>query len=337
MAIRMGLIGAGRMGKVFAHTLAFNVAEVDLVALAEPDETTAKEVSERFQVKDYYTDYHKLLERKDIEAVVITTPTATHVEVISAAAAAGKQIFTEKPLGDSLEACDRAIRAVKEAGVKMQVGFMRRFDAAYKMAKQKIDEGAIGKPVMFKSISRDPKRTSLEFAKRENSGGLILDMGVHDFDLARWLMGSEVVRVYSEGGTLVYPELKTVGDIDNAIISMKFASEGLGEIDVSRNAVYGYDIRTEVLGSDGGLVIGKLQQTSTLVMTRDGVTHDTVPYFMERFGDAYAAEIRDFVDALVNDREPSVTGVDARAATVLGIAATRSLDEERPVLLSEIG
>lgn len=337
MAIRMGLIGAGRMGKVFAHTLAFNVAEVDLVALAEPDETTAKEVSERFQVKDYYTDYHKLLERKDIEAVVITTPTATHVEVISAAAAAGKQIFTEKPLGDSLEACDRAIRAVKEAGVKMQVGFMRRFDAAYKMAKQKIDEGAIGKPVMFKSISRDPKRTSLEFAKRENSGGLILDMGVHDFDLARWLMGSEVVRVYSEGGTLVYPELKTVGDIDNAIISMKFASEGLGEIDVSRNAVYGYDIRTEVLGSDGGLVIGKLQQTSTLVMTRDGITHDTVPYFMERFGDAYAAEIRDFVDALVNDREPSVTGVDARAATVLGIAATRSLDEERPVLLSEIG
>lgn len=325
------------MGKVFAHTLAFNVAEVDLVALAEPDETTAKEVSERFQVKDYYTDYHKLLERKDIEAVVITTPTATHVEVISAAAAAGKQIFTEKPLGDSLEACDRAIRAVKEAGVKMQVGFMRRFDAAYKMAKQKIDEGAIGKPVMFKSISRDPKRTSLEFAKRENSGGLILDMGVHDFDLARWLMGSEVVRVYSEGGTLVYPELKTVGDIDNAIISMKFASEGLGEIDVSRNAVYGYDIRTEVLGSDGGLVIGKLQQTSTLVMTRDGVTHDTVPYFMERFGDAYAAEIRDFVDALVNDREPSVTGVDARAATALGIAATRSLDEERPVLLSEIG
>lgn len=337
MAIRMGLIGAGRMGKVFAHTLAFNVAEVDLVALAEPDETTAKEVSERFQVKDYYTDYHKLLERKDIEAVVITTPTATHVEVISAAAAAGKQIFTEKPLGDSLEACDRAIRAVKEAGVKMQVGFMRRFDAAYKMAKQKIDEGAIGKPVMFKSISRDPKRTSLEFAKRENSGGLILDMGVHDFDLARWLMGSEVVRVYSEGGTLVYPELKTVGDIDNAIISMKFASEGLGEIDVSRNAVYGYDIRTEVLGSDGGLVIGKLQQTSTLVMTRDGVTHDTVPYFMERFGDAYAAEIRDFVDALVNDREPSVTAVDARAATALGIAATRSLDEERPVLLSEIG
>lgn len=337
MTIRMGLIGAGRMGKVFAHTLAFNVSEVDLVALAEIDEATAKEVATKFQVKDYYTDYRKLLDRQDIDAVVITTPTATHATVICDAAEAGKQIFTEKPLGDSLDACDRAMLAVKNAGVKMQVGFMRRFDAAYKMAKQQIDAGVIGKPVMFKSISRDPKRTSLEFAKRENSGGMILDMGVHDFDLARWLMGSEVLRVYSEGGTLVYPELKTVGDIDNAIISFKFTNEGLGEIDVSRNSVYGYDIRTEVLGSDGGLVIGKLQQTSTLVMTRDGVTHDTVPYFMERFGDAYAAEIRDFVDALVNNREPAVSGIDARAATALGIAATRSLDEQRPVFLDEIG
>lgn len=337
MTIRMGLIGAGRMGKVFAHTLAFNVSEVDLVALAEIDEATAKEVATKFQVKDYYTDYRKLLDRQDIDAVVITTPTTTHATVICDAAEAGKQIFTEKPLGDSLDACDRAMLAVKNAGVKMQVGFMRRFDAAYKMAKQQIDAGVIGKPVMFKSISRDPKRTSLEFAKRENSGGMILDMGVHDFDLARWLMGSEVLRVYSEGGTLVYPELKTVGDIDNAIISLKFTNEGLGEIDVSRNSVYGYDIRTEVLGSDGGLVIGKLQQTSTLVMTRDGVTHDTVPYFMERFGDAYAAEIRDFVDALVNNREPAVSGIDARAATALGIAATRSLDEQRPVFLDEIG
>lgn len=337
MALRFGLIGAGRMGKVFAHTLAFNVAEVDLVALADADEKTAAEVAGRFLVKDHYTDYRKLLERKDIDGVVITTPTATHAEVIKAAASAGKQIFTEKPLGDSLKACDEAIKAVADAGVQMQVGFMRRFDPAYRMAKQKIDEGLIGTPVMFKSISRDPRRTSLEFAKRENSGGLILDMGVHDFDLARWLMGSEVESVYSIGGTLVYPELKEVGDIDNAIITLKMTNETIGEIDVSRNAVYGYDIRTEVLGSDGGLVIGKLQQTSTLMMTRAGVTHDTVPYFMERFGEAYAEEVRDFVDALINRRPISVTGTDARAATALGIAATLSYDEQRPVKLSEIG
>ncbi len=158
-----------------------------------------------------------------------------------------------------------------------------------------------------------------------------MDMGVHDFDLARWLMGSEVIRVQSEGGCLVYPELKEAGDIDNAMINLKFANGTIGNIDVSRNAVYGYDIRTEVLGSEGGLLIGKLQQTAALVMTRQGVTHDTVPYFMERFGEAYSAEIRDFVSCILDDRSPSVSGLDARRATAIGIAATRSLDEGKPV------
>ena len=336
MSIRIGLIGAGRMGKVFAHTLAFTVSEVDLVAVADIDSKTCQEVADRYRIKDHYTDYQELLKRADIDAVVIVTPTATHAEVIQAAAAARKHIFSEKPLAQTLQMCDKAIAAVAAAGVKLQVGFMRRFDAAYTLAKKKIDEGAIGTPVMFRSTSRDPRRTSLEFARRENSGGMIMDMGVHDFDLARWLMGSEVVRVSTECGCLVYPELKEVGDIDNAMINLKFASEAVGNIDVSRNAVYGYDIRTEVLGSEGGLLIGKLQQTSTLVMTRQGVSHDTVPYFMERFGEAYAAEIRDFVACILEDRQPSVTGQDARRATAIGIAATISQDEGRPVVVDNI-
>ena len=336
MSIRMGLIGAGRMGKVFAHTLAFSVAEVDLVAVADVNPQVAEEVAARFVAPYHYADYQDLLDREDIQAVVISTPTATHAGVIQAAAAAGKHIFSEKPLAQTLDLCDQAIAAVDAAGVKLQLGFMRRFDAAYRMAKQQIDAGAIGVPVMFRSTSRDPKRTSLEFARRENSGGLIMDMGVHDFDLARWLMGSEGTRVHSEGGCLVYPELKEVGDIDNAMINLKFANQAVGSIDVSRNAVYGYDIRTEVLGSEGGLLIGQLQQTSTLVMTRAGVMHDTVPYFMERFGEAYANEIRDFVACLNEGRSPSVTGWDARQATRIGIAATRSLDEGRPVDVNEI-
>ena len=331
MKIRIGLIGAGRMGKVFAHTLAFTLPEVDLVAIADINPQACQEAAARFGAKYHYTDYHELLKRDDVDAVVIVTPTATHVEVIQAAASAGKHIFSEKPLALTLEMCDQAIDAVEKAGVKLQLGFMRHFDPAYVMAKQKIEAGEIGTPVMFRSTGRDPKCTSLEFARRENSGGLIMDMGVHDFDLARWLMGSEVVRVHSEGGCLVYPELKEVGDIDNAMINLKFTNGAVGNIDVSRNAVYGYDIRTEVLGSDGGLLIGKLQQTATLVMTRQGVTHDTVPYFMERFGDAYAAEIRDFVACILEKRPPRVTGQDARKATAIGIAATRSLDEGRPV------
>jgi len=337
LSIQVGLIGAGRMGNAFAHTLAFNVPEADLVAVADPDQKTAQEVAARYGIKDYYLDYHQLLERKDIQAVVIATPTSTHVEVVKMAAAAGKEIFCEKPLANTVQGCDEAISAAQAARVRLMIGFMRRFDSAYVMAKKKIDDGEIGSPVMFKGVGRDPKRTSLEFARREMSGGLILDMGIHDFDLARWLMGSEVERAYSEGGCLVYPELRDVGDIDNAVVNLRFASGAVGNVDVSRNAVYGYDIRTEVLGSKGGLMIGKSQLTPVLVMTQNGVTHDTVPYFMERFGDAYAAEIRDFIDCIQDGREPSVTGKDARLATAIGLAATLSLDEGRPVTISEIG
>jgi len=336
MTIRMGLIGAGRMGATFAHHLINSIAEADLLAIADAHGKTAGEVAARYGVDSTYNDYYRLLERPDIDAVVIASPTNTHAEVIQAAAQAGKHIFCEKPLALTMEDCDAAIAAVKAAGVKLQLGFMRRFDAGYVAAKRKIEEGLIGKPVMFKSTGRDPKRTSLEFARRENSGGLIADMAAHDFDLGRWLMGSEVQRVYSEGGCLVYPELQDVGDIDNAVVNLRFASGAIGNVDVSRNAVYGYDIRTEVLGSEGGLVISKIRQTPILVMTREGVTHDTVPYFMERFGEAYAAEIRDFVACILEDREPAVTARDGRAAAAIGIAATISFEEGRPVLIKDV-
>ena len=337
MSIGVGLIGVGRMGKVFAHTLAYNISEARLVAIADPDQVVGREVALRHGVGQYFTDYGELLEQDDIQAVVIATPTSTHVEVVKAAALAGKEIFCEKPLANTLQGCDEAISAAQTAGVRLMVGFMRRFDAAYIMAKKKIDDGVIGKPVMFKAVGRDPKRTSLEFARRDVSGGLILDMGIHDFDLARWMMANEVEQVYSEGGCLVYPELDTVGDIDNALVNLKFANGAVGNVDVSRNAVYGYDIRTEILGSEGGLIIGQSQLTPLLTMTRDGVAHDTVPYFMERFGNAYTAEIRDFIECIVTGKEPSVSGKEARLATAIGLAATRSLDEGRPIKVTEVG
>lgn len=336
MSLKIGLIGAGRMGRVYANTLAYSVSEVNLVAVADPDASAVSEVAARYQIPKTYTDYHALLDSKEVEAVVVASPTGTHAEVIIAAAQAGKNIFSEKPLSQNLPACDEVLAAVRKAGVKLQMGFMRRFDPPYAAARQKILAGVIGTPVMFKATSRDPMRTSLEFAKRENSGGLIMDMGVHDFDLARWLMGSEVTRVQSEGACLAFPELNEVGDIDNVVINLRFASDAIGNIDMSRNAVYGYDIRTEVLGTEGSLWIGYLQQTPTLVLTRAGVTHDTVPYFMERFGAAYAEQVRVFVHHILNGTQPEVTGEDARAATAIGIAATLSLDENRPVLVSEI-
>jgi inositol 2-dehydrogenase len=336
MTLQIGLIGAGRMGEVFAHQIGFKIPEADLFAVVDKDAETAQDVAQRYGAQFLYTEITEMLSQDEVDAVVIATPTNTHPEVIHAAAAAGKHIFCEKPLALSLAACDEAVVAIESAGVKFQLGFMRRYDPAYRVAKAQIDAGVIGQPVMFKSIGRDPKRTSLEFARRENSGGLIADMAAHDFDLARWLMGSEVVRVQSEGACLVYPELKEVNDIDNAVINLKFTNGAVGNVDVSRNAVYGYDIRTEVLGSQGSLQIGRLQQTAMLVMTSAGVTHDTVPYFMERFGEAYEAEIRDFVTCILEDSEPAVTAADGRAAAAIGVAATRSLDESRPVLISEV-
>ena len=336
MTIRIGLIGAGRMGEVFAHHLAFSIPEAHFTAVADTRPEVAKQVAVRYGAERFYSHYAKLLSQDDIDAVVIVTPTNTHERVIIDAANAGKHIFSEKPLSLTLQGCDAAIAAVEAAGVKLQVGFMRRYDPAYLAAKQKIDDGVIGNPVMFKSVGRDPQRTSIEFAKRENSGGLIMDMGIHDFDLARWLMGSEVERVYSEGECLVFPELKDVNDIDNAVISLKFENGAVGAVDVSRNAVYGYDVRTEIMGSEGSLYIGREQQTPLLVKTRTGITHDTVPYFMERFGEAYATEIKDFINCLEKDKTPAITGEDGRKATAIGLAATISLDEYRPVELSEL-
>lgn len=337
MGIKIGLIGVGRIGKMFAHTLAFSVAEADLVAVADLNEETARQAAGKYGAGAWYNDYRRLLDRKDIEAVVIATPTHTHVEVAKAAAAAGKQIFCEKPLGLTLADNDEVIHAAQVAGVRLQVGLNRRFDAAYVAAKRLIDEGTIGQPVMIKLVGRDPRRTSLEFARRENSGGMILDMGIHDFDTARWLMGSEVERVSTEGGCLAYPELKEAGDIDNAVINLRFSNGTIGNVDLSRNAVYGHDVRSEVLGTKGGLIVGKDRYTDLVLMKENNVSHDTVPYFMERFSAAFAEEIRGFIACIVAGTEPLVTGADARAAMRIGLAATLSLDEGRPVLVSEIG
>jgi inositol 2-dehydrogenase len=336
MTVCFGLIGVGRMGANLARHLAYTVDSANLVAIADPNQQQLSEMRPLFESVDTYSDYNKLLDRSDLDAVVIATPTNTHVEVVKAAAQAGKHIFTEKPLALTLERCDEAIAAVEANGVKLHVGFMRRFDPAYVAAKRKIDAGAIGNPVLFKSIGRDSWRPTIEFARRENSGGLMMDMGIHDFDLARWLMGSEVVRVYCEGGCLLYPELAEAGDIDNAIVNLKFANGAIGDIEISRSGIYGYDIRTEIVGTEGSLLIGKLQQTDILFLQPNNISHDTIPGFMERFADAFAAEIADFVTTIQEDRDTTVGADDARAATAVGIAATLSLEEERIVMISEI-
>jgi predicted dehydrogenase len=227
------------------------------------------------------------------------------------------------------------LQTVAATGVFFQMGFQRRFDSGYVAAKEKIEAGAIGSPVLLISTSRDPYPPPVEFCDPKVSGGLIADMGIHDFDVARMFMG-EVRSVYAVGGALAYPELKAVGDIDNAIINLVFENGTLGVVELSRNAVFGYDIRAEIWGTKGSVQIGYFRQTPILVMTGQGITHDVVPHFMQRFERAYLAQIQDFVDNVLEDRAPRVTGADAVAALRISLAATKSCQENRPVQVSEI-
>lgn len=330
----VGVIGLGRMGQIYAAYLAQN-PRARIVCLTDAIEERARSTAEDLGVDCWATDYHELLETTATEAVFVAAPTSAHREIVIAAAEAGKAIFCEKPIALTLNDTDEMIDSIDNAGVMFQAGFMRRFDSGYSAAKEQIEAGAIGEPVTFKSIGRDPFCPDLEYARPEVSGGLILDMAIHDFDLGRWLMADEVQRVYTEGGTLAFPQLDTVGDIDNAVVNMLFKRGALGNVEVSRNAVYGYDIRTEVLGTDGGLSIGYYQQTPLLVMTIKGIQHDMVPYIIERFSDAYQAQTQDFVQRVLEGRESAVDAHDARAALAIGLAATRSYHQARPVELAE--
>lgn len=334
--VRIGLIGVGRIGQMYARLLSSEVEGVELVAVADARGEAAQAAAERHGIAVWSGDYQEVLSRNTVDAVVIATPTNTHVEVVKAAAAAKKQVFCEKPLALTVAGCDEAIQATDQAGVRLMVGLVRRYDMAYRQAKQKIEEGAIGRPVSYKGIGHDAKRTSLEFARRESSGGIIMDMGIHDFDMARWLMGDEVMRVHSEGACLVYPELAEVGDIDNAVINLKFANGAIGNIDLSRNAVYWFDTRSEVLGSEGGLRIGRDRQSDAIMTLRDGLAQDLMLQHQNRFRDAFLAEIRDFARCVREGTPPAVTGADARAATAIAEAAVRSLDEGRAVMVDEV-
>lgn len=329
--INIGLIGVGRMGLVYAEDLAFRVPQARLVAASDTD-PSAKEKASALGVSKWYDHYEELINDKEVEAVVIVTPTSTHHDIIVSAARAGKAIFCEKPLSISLDEARAIEKVIAETGVFFHMGFMRRFDPGYRAAKRKIDEGVIGTPIVFKASSRDPYRPSLEYLDPKHSGGIMVDMGIHDIDLARWMMG-EVASVFAMGGVLAYPEVNEVGDIDNAIITLQFESGAMGVIDLSRSGVYGYDIRAEILGTEGTLKVGYLRETPVLVMKKEGVSHDTVPYFMERFERAYVDQLVNFVDHLARGLEPSIRCEDGVADLEVAVAATQSYRENRSVSL----
>lgn len=334
--LNVGLIGLGRLGRVYARDLATRIPETRLMAVSDVSKGLAAEIAGELDVAGAYENPHDLIADPKVDAVVVASPTHTHREIAVAALERQKPTFCEKPLALSLGESREIEQAVTRSGAFFQMGFMRRFDPGYVAGKRQVDEGRIGTPVVFKSTSRDPYRPSLEYANPASSGGILVDMGIHDFDLARWFMG-DVATVSAVGGTLAYPELETVGDLDNAIASLVFTSGRLGVIDLTRNGFYGYDISTELLGTQGTVRIGYLRETPILLMTKNSVAHDTVPYFMERFERAYTLQLQNFAQNVLHDRQPPITAADGVEALRVALAATEACRSGQQVVVKAEG
>ena len=332
--VNVGLIGVGRLGSMYAEFLMQRVPKANLVAVADLITERADGCAEKYGIPKRYYSHQDLNADSDVDAVIITATTVNHKEIVIDAVSRGKPIFCEKPMTLNLDDARKMKAAIAEAGVFYQQGYMRRFDRGFAAGKKQIDAGVIGRPCVFRGSSRDPYRPSLEYLRPENSGGQILDMAIHDIDIARWYMG-DIDTVYAVGGVLAYPEVKEVGDTDNVVFVITFVGGKLGEIDISRNGVYGYDIRAEVLGTKGAVQAGYLRETPILVMTKEGVSHDVVPYFPERFCDAYVNQLNDYLDNLVDDKEPMITVDDGIAGLQVAVAATDSLKKNQIVRVSD--
>jgi len=333
--LNVGVIGAGRIGRLHAEHLAYRVPGVRLVAVSDIIVSAAEQVAAQFQIPAAYQDHRRIMDDPAIQAVVVCSSTDTHSQMIEEAAAAGKHIFCEKPIDYDLGRIDHALAAVERAGVKLQIGFNRRFDPNFRRVRDVVAAGQIGQPHVLRITSRDPAPPPVAYIKV--SGGIFLDMTIHDFDMARFLMGEDVDEVYAAGGVLVDPAIGEAGDVDTVLITLRFQSGALGAIDNSRKAVYGYDQRVEVFGSDGMVAVSNNLPNSAVVSTAQAVA-GSLPlfFFVERYTESYIAEMKAFVEAVLQDKTPPVTGPDGRKPVVMGYAAAKSYRENRPVRLSEV-
>lgn len=333
--LNLGLIGAGRIGQVHANHLTTRIPAARLLMVADAYEPAARACAERFGIPAFDQDYHAVLDHPDIQAVVICSSTDTHAQIIEEAARAGKHIFCEKPIALNLTSIDRALAAVERAGVKLQIGFNRRFDANYRRVRTAVAQGEIGRPHLLQIISRDPAPPPIGYVRV--SGGIFLDMMIHDFDMARYLLGSEVEQVFAMGEVLIDPAIGEAGDVDTAVVMLKFANGVIGTIDNSRKAVYGYDQRVELLGSAGAIQTGNNYPNTAMISTAESVRRDVpLHFFMERYTQSFVLELEAFVSAVLQDVPTPVTGQDGRVPVVLALAARKSLLENRPVGISEV-
>ena len=331
--IKIAVIGTGRIGSMHTRNLINRITEADVVAICDIRLEVAQAVADELGIERVVKDYHELLEDKDIEAVLIGTNTDTHAFIVKDAAEAGKQIFCEKPLALDLESIDDVMRTVETTGVKLQVGYNRRFDKSFQHVREVVASGELGKPCILRITNRDPEPPTLEYAK--TSGGMFLDMSIHDFDMVRFQIG-EVEEVYAIGNVLIAPYLEEIGDVDIDIISLKFANGALGSIDNSRQCTYGYDQRLEVFCVNGVAIAGNEYENTVIKGDTSGYHSAKLPrFFIQRFADCYVNEVRQFLQCIRDDKPVTPTGYDSRASVLLGLAAWESFRQNRPINMKE--
>ena len=329
--LRVAVVGVGRIGLTHAEHLARRVRGARLVAVTTSLAARADAVRAVCPDVVVFPTVESLLNEKRLDAVVIASSTSAHVDNVVQCSEAGLHILCEKPLSLDLEGCDRAVRAADSAGVKLMLGHVRQFDSGYLEAKGLIDEGAIGRPVLYRAISGDMDPPPASFADLGVSGGLILDSMYHDIYLGRWLMDDEVIRVFGDGGALVDEGVRSVGDVDNAVVSLRFGGGSMGTLTASRVTRYGHDVRGEVIGDEGAVQIGRYRHTPVRLMNRHGVHHDMAHTTPQRMGDAFVTMLQAFVDCVVDDTPPPVTGWDGAATLTVALAGRRSIQTGQPV------
>lgn len=335
--IKVGIIGAGRIGKVHITSISTRVKDAVIKTVADPflsDETAAWAKS--MGVEHTTKDYKEIINDPEIQAVLICSSTDTHAPISVEAIKAGKHVFCEKPISHDVAAIQQVIDALKGTGLKYMVGFNRRFDHNFEAVQKAVAAGKIGKPEIIKITSRDPEPPSAEYVKV--SGGMFLDMTIHDFDMVRYLSGAEVEEVYVQAANLVDPAIGEAGDVDTAVITMKMSNGAIAAIDNSRRAAYGYDQRAEVFGSDGMVAVTNDSESTAVISNKDGVTGEKpLFFFLQRYMDAYGKEVTEFIKAIVNNTDTPLGVEDGLKPVLIGLAAGKSLKEGRPVKISEVG
>ncbi len=329
--VKVGIVGLGRLGRQHAENLAFRIPNCELLAVCSVIQDEVEQVQKEWDVKYTYTDYDEMLKNKELDAIFIASPSGFHCEQIEKALHAGFHVFSEKPLGLYLEEAVRVQEVVNNHPDKVfMIGFMRRYDRSYVYAKKKIEQGKIGDPVLVRCYGLDPAKAIngfMQFAKNNYSGGLFLDMAIHDLDLARWYLNAEAKQVWAIGGAYAYPEIAQLNDAETGAALVKFENNKMGIFVAGRNCAHGYHIETEIIGTKGTLRIGTTPDKNMVsVFDDNGVVKECSDGFLERFEQAYLSEAEEFISCIRENRQPSVTVEDGVLSTALGYACKESFE-----------